>query len=67
MHKIIAARLLKVSQKFCVVDMSLRIKIAVTHFDGVKEFEVGHAAIIPCGKLRKFVLYSVHAARTSRF
>jgi hypothetical protein len=47
MDEIVNARLLEKSQVFGVVEMSLRVKIAITHFDGMKEFEFRHAAIIP--------------------
>ena len=39
-------RLLKVSQIFCVVHMSLRIQIPVTDFNWMKEFVIAHEVII---------------------
>ena len=38
------ASLFKVCQIFCIVDMSLRVQIPVTDFDGMIEMKIGHEA-----------------------
>jgi hypothetical protein len=60
------ACLLKVSQMLCVVNMSLRVQIPVTDFDGMVEVELRHAVDYTVStvfwtegqEIRKFVLYS---------
>ncbi len=46
LNKIVNARLLKVGQVFCVVDVSLRVEIPIADFSWVEEFVIVHCAII---------------------
>ena len=42
MVKVLNARLLHISEVIGIVDVTLRIKIAITDFDGMIKMELGH-------------------------
>jgi hypothetical protein len=47
MFDVLDARLFEKGYELGIVEVPLRVEIAVANFDGMMELEVGHVAIIP--------------------